>query len=490
MNFVNRNIGDRGSAAASLAPDLSATAERKWPVRYESIEFVALCADAATILFAGVLSTLLYKLHSGGAVSDPGKAFGSAIIASALFVSVWKANGLYRPTELLVLRSQIRAVCVAWALLLLLAGAMDTLNFYPELSQGAGPLFAVLGLTSLIAERCITRALLIKCLSGRKFSGTNIVLITDQPPSKHAGLSQTLAILGFRVRGRFSLPPMGSDPAWRKRLSARVIEDSRSSEIDEIVVEANPNRWSELRALVADLRVLPFPIVFVPAGAASDLLRHPTRTLGSAVCVELQRGPLTELECASKRVIDLIGAGLALIVFAPLLAMAAVAIKLDSAGPIFFRQQRCGFNGRIFSIRKFRTMHVLEDGPVVIQAAPADQRVTRVGKWLRRTSFDELPQLLNVLDGSMSLVGPRPHALAHDGQFDKLVRNYASRCRVKPGLTGWAQVHGCRGPTPTAATIERRVQYDLWYVDNWSLRLDLAILIRTPLEVLRGRNAC
>jgi putative colanic acid biosynthesis UDP-glucose lipid carrier transferase len=172
-----------------------------------------------------------------------------------------------------------------------------------------------------------------------------------------------------------------------------------------------------------------------------------------------------------------------------LLALAAIAIKLDSPGPVFFRQQRCGFNGRTFLIRKFRTMHVLEDGHVIAQATPLDRRVTRVGKLLRRTSFDELPQLLNVLEGSMSLVGPRPHALAHDGQFDKLVRNYAFRRRVRPGLTGWAQVHGCRGATPTASMIEARVQYDLWYIDNWSIRLDLAILLRTPMEVLRGRNA-
>ncbi|TYO60727.1 undecaprenyl-phosphate glucose phosphotransferase, partial [Bradyrhizobium hipponense] len=172
-----------------------------------------------------------------------------------------------------------------------------------------------------------------------------------------------------------------------------------------------------------------------------------------------------------------------------LLALAAAAIKLDSSGPVLFKQQRCGFNGRIFSIRKFRTMHVLENGPVIVQATLLDRRVTRVGRWLRRTSFDELPQLLNVLDGSMSLVGPRPHALAQDGEFDRLVRNYALRRRVKPGLTGWAQVHGCRGPTPTAVAIETRVQYDLWYIDNWSLRLDLVILLRTPIEVLRGRNA-
>jgi putative colanic acid biosynthesis UDP-glucose lipid carrier transferase len=241
---------------------------------------------------------------------------------------------------------------------------------------------------------------------------------------------------------------------------------------------------------MADLRALPFPIMFVPVGAASDMLRRPMRNLGSTACIELQRGPLTPIQRAGKRAIDLIGAGLALIMLAPLLAAAAAAIKLESPGPVLFRQKRCGFNGRIFSIRKFRTMSVLEDGPSITQARPADRRVTRVGRWLRRTSVDELPQLLNVLDGTMSLVGPRPHALAHDEEFDNLVRNYASRRRVKPGLTGWAQVHGCRGPTPTAASVEQRLDYDLWYIDNWSFRLDLVILLRTPIEILWGRNAC
>src|SRR5258708_23369242 len=135
-------------------------------------------------------------------------------------------------------------------------------------------------------------------------------------------------------------------------------------------------------------------------------------------------------------------------------------------------------------------MWVLEDGRSMTQAQFAEKRVTGVETLLRRTSIDELPQLLNVLDGSMSLVGPRPHALAHDNQFDKIVRNYAFRRRVKPGLTGWAQVNGCMGPTPTTASIERRVEYDLWYIDNCSLTLDFAILLQTPIEILRGRNAC
>jgi putative colanic acid biosynthesis UDP-glucose lipid carrier transferase len=485
MNFVNRHFPGQEDTNR-IGAGQPVLRQHKWPLRYDSIEYVALCADIATILFASVVSTFLCQAQSGSAAaSDLSNALGLALVSAACLVCLLKTQGLYRPAELLVLRSQMRAVWMAWTSLLLLTWAVHGFGS----SQQAGTLFAVLGLGFLMAERWGVKTLLGRGLSGRKFASTNIVLVSDQPPSKNAGLSETLAIHGYCVRARFGLPPIGFGPASRRRLTARVIECIRTSELDQVVVEANPERWPELRAFVADLRVFPLPVVFVPVGRTSELLRHPTRSLGSAVCVELQRGPLTPLDCATKRMIDLFGAGLALTIFAPLLILAAIAVKLDSPGPIFFRQKRCGFNGRIFPIRKFRTMHVLEDGPAIRQAHQVDQRVTRVGKLLRRTSFDELPQLINVLDGSMSLVGPRPHAVAHDGEFDKLVRNYALRRRVKPGLTGWAQVHGCRGPTPTAVTIETRVQYDLWYIDNWSVRLDLAILLRTPIEVLRGRNA-
>ncbi|MDA9409893.1 exopolysaccharide biosynthesis polyprenyl glycosylphosphotransferase [Bradyrhizobium sp. CCBAU 45384] len=472
---------------ASVGPDPAAS--QKWPLRYDSIEYVAVCADVATLVFASAISTLASELHNGRAEGDWASAFGLALGSAIGLVWLLKAHGLYQPFELLVLRNQIRGVCIAWTSSLLLIWALHGFAVRPGPSQEVGLLFAVFGLGLLIAERWGVRALLVRCLSGRKFAGTNIVLITDQPLSEYAGLSQSLAILGFSVTGRFSLPSTGSGLAWRKRLSARVIEHIRNSNIDQVVVEANPDRWPDLRAFVADLGVLPFPIILVPVGAASDLLRHPTRRIGGVVCIELQHGPLSAIANAKKRTIDLIGAGLALIVLAPFIGLLAIAIKLDSRGPVLFKQQRCGFNGRNFTIRKFRTMHVMEDGPIVVQARPADHRVTRVGKWLRRTSLDELPQLLNVLDGSMSLVGPRPHALAHDGQFNSLLRNYAFRRRVKPGLTGWAQIHGCRGPTPDPAAIERRVEYDLWYINNWSLHLDLAILLRTPFEVLRGRNA-
>jgi putative colanic acid biosysnthesis UDP-glucose lipid carrier transferase len=491
MNFVERHVG------VEIPDDVSAPGlgelplgERKWPIHYDSVEPLAVVADVGTITLASVVSGFLYPLYSTGTLGDIGKSVGSAILVSALFISVMKIRGMYSPTELLNLRNQIRGVCLAWiSVFLLLAGTVFALKIGSELSRGTSLLFAAFGLVALIVHRSVTKDLLMKGLAGRKFSGRNIVLITDQLQLGEASLTQTLTGLGYCVEGHFILPPPGADPVHRERVTARVIEHIRGSDVEEIIVGADLNRWSELRALVAELRVAPFPVSFVPVGAASEIFRRQSRELGSAVCVELHRGPLTSVERAAKRCTDVLFAGIALIAMLPLLAVVAFAIKLDSPGPVLFRQKRCGFNGRSFTIYKFRTMLVMEDGPSVVQARAIDCRVTRIGKWLRRTSIDELPQLLNVLDGSMSLVGPRPHAVAHDNQFDKVVWNYAFRQRVKPGLTGWAQIHGYRGATPTAALIERRVEYDLWYIDNWSLRLDLAILLQTPMEVLRGRNA-
>jgi lipopolysaccharide/colanic/teichoic acid biosynthesis glycosyltransferase len=174
----------------------------------------------------------------------------------------------------------------------------------------------------------------------------------------------------------------------------------------------------------------------------------------------------------------------ALIALGPLLLVSMVVLKLDSPGPVLFKQNRRGFNGRSFRILKLRTMHVLEDGPTIIQTTKHDRRVTRFGRWLRRTSVDELPQLWNVIRGDMSIVGPRPHAIAHDEFYDELIENYAYRQHVKPGLTGWAQVHGFRGETPRVDDMKMRVEHDLWYVSNWSFGLDLRIVLLTCTRIL------
>ena len=462
-------------------------AGRKWPVRFQMVEPIVIFTDIAVISAVSLLCGWAARID--GEISNLGKAVGAAILVASLFVSLLKIRGLYRPMELLAWRHQIDAVVKTWVSVLFLMGAAFTaLEIAREIPRSAG-LFAVVGLLVLIAQRFFVRRILWTGLRGRKFAGRNVVLVTDRLTSPSTGVEQTLAALGCSVAERFVLPPAGAGLSQRKRLSARVIECVSGSDVEEIIIEADPNRWSELRSFVGDLRVLPSPIAFAPIGAAAELFRRPTRDLGNSLYVDLHRAPLTLTQCAAKRTLDLLGAAAALLLLSPVLALAAIAVKLDSAGPVLFKQQRCGFNGRAFTIWKFRTMSVLEDGASIVQARRLDKRVTRVGRWLRRTSVDELPQLLNVLEGSMSLVGPRPHALAHENQFDKSVRNYAFRRRVKPGLTGWAQVHGCRGETPTTEAIERRVEYDLWYIDNWDLRLDLAILLRTPIEVLRARNA-
>lgn len=187
-----------------------------------------------------------------------------------------------------------------------------------------------------------------------------------------------------------------------------------------------------------------------------------------------------------KMLLDYAVAMASLIVLAPLLLAVAIAIKLDSPGPVFFRQRRYGHNNRVFRIFKFRTMAVTEDGPSVKQAERNDPRVTRVGRFLRRTSIDELPQIFNVLTGDMSIVGPRPHALAHDELFERQLDLFSRRRRVRPGMTGWAQVHGWRGETKTTEDVRRRMQHDLYYIDNWSIWLDIEIITRTAFVLFRG----
>lgn len=192
---------------------------------------------------------------------------------------------------------------------------------------------------------------------------------------------------------------------------------------------------------------------------------------------------------ALKRLLDLAIALPLLIVTAPLLLAIAAWIRIDSKGPATFRQARLGLNGRPFGILKFRTMNVVEDGESVVQATRNDARITAAGRFLRAASLDELPQLLNVIKGEMSLVGPRPHATAHDALYSTLIPEYDGRQVVKPGVTGWAQVNGYRGGTPTIELMQKRVEHDLWYARHASIALDILILARTPIELLRGRNA-
>jgi len=192
---------------------------------------------------------------------------------------------------------------------------------------------------------------------------------------------------------------------------------------------------------------------------------------------------------SAKRVLDITVASFAILLFLPIFLLIPIAILLDSPGPVLFRQRRAGQGGKLFGIYKFRSMRVMEDGAAIAQAVKGDARVTRVGRFLRASSIDELPQLFNVLAGDMSLVGPRPHAIAHDEYYSVLIPNYRMRQLVKPGITGWAQVHGARGTTAELGDMQARIDLDAWYVAHQSVWLDILILARTPLEVLSQRNA-
>jgi len=230
-------------------------------------------------------------------------------------------------------------------------------------------------------------------------------------------------------------------------------------------------------------------LTLLPDQNMGELFQRTSRQFGETVGVEFQRAPLTIWERTLKRSLDVVVALGGIAALAPMLLIVAVAIKLDSPGPALFKQTRRGFNSREFKIYKFRTMTVLEDGPVIKQAERNDVRITRLGRWLRKTSLDELPQLVNVLSGEMSIVGPRPHAKAHDNQFSDLISNYAFRHHMKPGITGWAQVNGLRGETETVDKMRKRVEYDLDYLRHWSVWMDFKIVFRTIKLVVNDSQA-
>jgi putative colanic acid biosynthesis UDP-glucose lipid carrier transferase len=206
--------------------------------------------------------------------------------------------------------------------------------------------------------------------------------------------------------------------------------------------------------------------------------------------IDLSVSPMSGMSRFVKRSEDIIIGTLISIMILPVCLGIALAIKLTSPGPILFKQHREGSNGRRFKVYKFRSMRVhQEEAGQVTQAKKNDSRITPIGAFLRRTSLDELPQFYNVLQGRMSIVGPRPHALAHNEQYKELVESYMRRHKVKPGITGWAQVNGLRGETDTLQKMQRRVEYDLWYIDNWSLWLDLKIIVLTVFKGFINKNA-
>lgn len=256
-----------------------------------------------------------------------------------------------------------------------------------------------------------------------------------------------------------------------------------------IVIAGDISRMGEFDTLIAEMKRFSLNVVFAPLAAQKRINFLDVVPIGPSNTLRILRQPLTGTSIIFKRALDLFGATIGLFLLSPVLLMTAALIRLDSAGPAIYRQERRGFNGQSFTIFKFRTMTVMEPGTAMRQAERTDLRITRIGRFLRASSIDELPQLINVLRGDMSLVGPRPHAIIHDDALGAQLADYAHRRRIKPGITGWAQVNGYRGATSALAQMQGRTRYDLYYIDNYSIFFDLWVLLLTVFSPKTRQNA-
>jgi len=263
----------------------------------------------------------------------------------------------------------------------------------------------------------------------------------------------------------------------------------RKHNIKMIFISQPISAQPRIRKLIDDLKDTTASVYFLPDVYVFDLMQARFDTIGGMPVIAISETPFMGINSVIKRGTDIAVSSVALILLGPLMLFIAMLVKLSSPGPVIFKQRRYGLYGEEIYVYKFRSMTVTDDGAVVKQAQKNDQRITRVGGFLRRTSLDELPQFINALQGRMSVVGPRPHAVAHNEEYRKLIKGYMLRHKVKPGITGWAQVNGLRGETATLDKMEARIQYDLDYLRNWSLWLDLWIIIKTVKVVFTRENA-
>ncbi len=454
---------------------------RRFLIPIRLVEPLVFAADVAIIVCTSLAAGIAYHLIALGEYGSIETYIGLGVLACGNFSTILLARGAYKTRNLIDGRRQIRDILVAWtgAFLILLAAAF-TLKTAAEYSRGATIVFFAAGAANLLLWRYAVAGYLRRTLATGSFAKRKIFLIGEKSRLASNAITE-LAQCGYMPVGECELPDSNLDAI--DGIVDALVAATRREPIEAIFLLVGWNRGAEVDRILRALRILSVPIHLVPDQQALELLSHPIVHVGRVWTAELKRAPLSAGERALKRSLDLVLAGIALVLLSPLMLVVAALIKLDSRGPVFFVQQRNGFNGRSFRIFKFRTMTVLEDGPFIQQATEDDPRVTNIGRLLRRTSIDELPQLMNVLLGDMSLVGPRPHATAHNDEYEKLIDNYAMRYHVKPGISGWAQVNGYRGETRSVELMAQRVEYDLWYINNWSLRLDLKIMLKSLIIV-------
>jgi Undecaprenyl-phosphate glucose phosphotransferase len=479
----------------SIVADLARSNSRDQlavPISLNVMSPLVAAFDLTWIVLLGVVTGLLYDGVAFGRKGEAQDYLGSGLAVATLYSAFAHVAQLYRAPNLLRRKWQVGRSTLAW---IMAFGFLATLAFLLKIgaafSRGEMLLFFISGIFVTMVMRLVVAHACTLVISSGALKPNRIVLVglAEQLAANEA--LSALERYGYAVARVFSLPvdpDCTFDKQELKTHLRELIRYVREMGIDEIII-AVPWRLTDLLGEVEDeLRVLPIPVRLVPDTTTGRVLDRPLLELGPTKAIELQRAPLSAAQRNLKQGMDRILAAMSLVALIPFFAVISAAIRLESSGPALFLQTRIGFNGRPFKIFKFRTMSTLDDGPVIAQATKNDKRVTHLGRLLRKLSIDEVPQLLNVLRGDMSLVGPRPHALAHDNEYDQLIATYAIRHKMKPGITGWAQVNGFRGETPEIGMMRRRVESDLWYIKYWSLWLDIRILLVTVVRVLKPDN--
>lgn len=488
--------------AAALDSDLASAAltvsNTKTPFGRGSVPQIlnsplAIAVDLIAVVLASVAAGMGYHEIAFQSAGDPLQFAGVGAAIGIFFVSACRLLETGQGTAVSTGKSRAGQGVIAWALsFALLCLMLFALRAGISVSRGFMGVLFLLGMPFVVGVHAHFPNLLARVTGQGKLSARHAIVIGN---TGSASLGEFHAEFG---RGRYAKPtildfdamaPSVAWPAERSALLSRVLEAAHKNDIGDIFVMAERVSGERLAEIYDALSVVPRSVYVIPGKTQAPLWRNRIAHIGDAVAIEIQSEPLGLTARAVKRAFDVMASIVLLILLIPVFALVSLAIKLDSRGPILFRQNRRGLRGHEFRIFKFRSMRVLEDGPSVVQAGRYDRRVTRVGGLIRRLSIDELPQLLNVLSGEMSLVGPRPHAVAHDEHYSKAIPNYDIRQHVKPGITGWAQVNGLRGETKELWKMHRRIEFDIWYARNCSLVLDARILLLTVVEVFRQRNA-
>lgn len=489
QSAVDEEIAPESSAAATFAP------KRRRSSMVRVVNEGAAAFDALAILAMAALAETVYSGMVINAPIDYERALGIGVIAAVSAICTFAYLKLYSSESILRPRAAtLQKIIIGWVSVLI---ALIVIAFLTktssQFSRGWSIVWGVTAPAAIIIARLGVRSLAHHLIGWGNLARHVAIVgagpIADRLASNLKLHSPELVLVGVfddRQRSRSEVNEALILPIGNTR---DLIALGRDASLDEIIVTVPLNARERLSALIDELAVLPVDIRVCPGLPVIDGSSPSITYLDDIPLIAALKRPIGEWSWMAKSILDRTGAFLGLLALAPLMFLIGLAVRLESKGPALFRQRRNGFNQEVITILKFRTMTVMEDSDIIIQAGKNDTRITRLGRFLRRSSLDELPQLINVLRGDMSLVGPRPHAIAHNSHYSKIIGHYVNRHRVKPGMTGLAQVNGFRGETDTPEKMEARVKYDLYYIENWSLILDVKIIFRTLLVVLFQRTA-